>query len=491
MSKKISIGVALALMMIVAAVTLSVTMIFSKQMFNNTVSNITEREALYDKISEIDSFVRKNYNGNIDEEQLLDGISLGYMAGIHDTYGRYYSAEEYAEIIKDNEGQIVGIGITASKTESGYIKVEEVYPDSPAELAGIEAGELIVKVNDIDLSLETYEEGKNAISGKAGTTLSLVVRNGTEDRSIPEIVRRKVQKPTIYHETYDNVGYIKITDFNDATYDQFRKAVESLVDDKVQSLIFDLRNNGGGTVDSVIKMLDLLLPEGDIATATYKDGRVEVLGTSDASCVELPMVVLTNKGTASAAELFTQALKDYGVAKSVGEKTYGKGTMQVYHKLKDGSAIKLTIAKYNPPKSPNYDGVGIQPNYEVLLTEDQVKNFSNLTEETDPQLKKALELAKAGLVSLPEDDEENEGLEDLEDLEEELDEDSDSEKTDKNKDDDEEEDEEDKDTSNKDEDDEKSDTKSDKDKDTEDEDTDSEDEEEEDTESEKDSSSKK
>lgn len=403
MNKKISLGAALALMMIVAAVTLSVTMIFSKQMFNNTVSNITEREALYDKISEIDSFVRKNYNGTIDEEKLLDGLSLGYMAGIRDTYGRYYSAEEYAEVVKGTEGKVVGIGITASKTESGYIKVEEVYPDSPAELAGIQAGELIVKVNDIDLTPETYEEGKNAISGKAGTTLSLVVRNGTEDRSIPEIVRRKVQRPTVYQKTIDNVGYVKIIDFNDTTYDQFKKAVESLVESGVQSLIFDVRNNGGGTVDSVIKMLDFLLPEGDIATATYKDGRVEVLGTSDASCVELPMVVLTNKTTASAAELFTQALKDYGVAKSVGEKTYGKGTMQVYHKLKDGSAIKLTIAKYNPPKSQNYDGIGIQPDYEVLLTEEQAKNFSSLTEENDPQLIKALELAKAGLTALPED----------------------------------------------------------------------------------------
>lgn len=403
MNKKISLGAALALMMIVAAVTLSVTMIFSKQMFNNTVSNITEREALYDKISEIDSFVRKNYNGTIDEEKLLDGLSLGYMAGIRDTYGRYYSAEEYAEVVKGTEGKVVGIGITASKTESGYIKVEEVYPDSPAELAGIQAGELIVKVNDIDLTPETYEEGKNAISGKAGTTLSLVVRNGTEDRSIPEIVRRKVQRPTVYQKTIDNVGYVKIIDFNDTTYDQFKKAVESLVESGVQSLIFDVRNNGGGTVDSVIKMLDFLLPEGDIATATYKDGRVEVLGTSDASCVELPMVVLTNKTTASAAELFTQALKDYGVAKSVGEKTYGKGTMQVYHKLKDGSAIKLTIAKYNPPKSQNYDGIGIQPDYEVLLTEEQTKNFSSLTEENDPQLIKALELAKAGLTALPED----------------------------------------------------------------------------------------
>ena len=139
-------------------------------------------------------------------------------------------------------------------------------------------------------------------------------------------------------------------------------------------------------------MLDMLLPEGTIATATYRDGSTEVLGTSDANCIDKPMVVLTNENTASAAELFTQALRDYGVAKSVGTTTFGKGVMQVTHSLKDGSAIRITVAQYNPPKSANYDGVGIKPDYEVTLTEDQVKAFDTLDETTDPQLKKALEI---------------------------------------------------------------------------------------------------
>lgn len=391
MNRKISLGTALAMMFVVAAVTLSTTMLYSRNQFNKTVSSITEREALYDKLAEIDSYVRNNYINTLDEDHLLDAIAYGYMAGIKDPYGRYYSVEEYEEISRQTEGKIVGIGITATKTENGYIRVEEVYPDSPADAAQIVPGELIIKVNDIDLSPETYDEGIKEISGKAGTTLTLVVRNGSEDREVKEITRRKVQKPTVYTRTFGSTGYVRITEFSGVTYDQFKVATENLLNSGATSLVFDVRNNGGGTLDSVIKMLDMLLPEGDIATSVDKNGNVKVLGVSDASYINVPMAVLTNKNTASAAELFTQALKDYNVAKSVGEKTYGKGTMQVYHKLKDGSAIKVTTNKYNPPISPNYDGVGIKPDYEVTL-EGELLDVELIDPAMDAQLQKALEL---------------------------------------------------------------------------------------------------
>lgn len=391
MNRKISLGTALAMMFVVAAVTLSTTMLYSRNQFNKTVSSITEREALYDKLAEIDSYVRNNYINTLDEDHLLDAIAYGYMAGIKDPYGRYYSVEEYEEISRQTEGKIVGIGITATKTENGYIRVEEVYPDSPADAAQIVPGELIIKVNDIDLSPETYDEGIKEISGKAGTTLTLVVRNGLEDREVKEITRRKVQKPTVYTRTFGSTGYVRITEFSGVTYDQFKVATENLLNSGATSLVFDVRNNGGGTLDSVIKMLDMLLPEGDIATSVDKNGNVKVLGVSDTSYINVPMAVLTNKNTASAAELFTQALKDYNVAKSVGEKTYGKGTMQVYHKLKDGSAIKVTTNKYNPPISPNYDSVGIKPDYEVAL-EGELLDVELIDPAMDAQLQKALEL---------------------------------------------------------------------------------------------------
>lgn len=396
MNKKISLGAALALMLIITAVTFSVTMIFSRQMFSTTITNISEKQAMYDKLSEIDSYVRQNYYGTIDETNLNDYISTGYIAGLSDRYAAYYSASDYSALQQENAGQLVGIGIRATKNESGFIEVTEVYPDSPALEAGIQAGDLIVKVNDIDVTNDTYESAITEIGGQAGTKLSLTVRRDNTDQEIAEITRRVVVTPTVYSRMINNAGYIRITDFNENTYDQFKQAVEDLVGNQnAQALIFDVRNNTGGLVDPAIKMLDMLLPEGTIATATYRDGSTEVLGTSDASCVELPMVVLTNENTASAAELFTQALRDYGVAQSVGTTTYGKGVMQVTHSLKDGSAIRITVAQYNPPTSGNYDGVGLTPDYEVTLTEEQQQAFDTLDETTDPQLKKALEVLNA------------------------------------------------------------------------------------------------
>ena len=396
MNKKISLGAALALMFVITAVTFSITMIFSRQMFSATVTNVSQREAMYDKLAEIDSYVRKNYYGTIDETTLNDYLSLGYIAGISDRYATYYSAEDYAAKQQEDAGKLVGIGIRATKNESGFIQVTEVYPDSPAAEAGIKTGDMIVKVNDVDVTADTYEKAISEIGGKAGTKVNLTVRSDNKDREISEITRRVVVTPTVYSKMIGTAGYIQIVDFNENTYDQFKKAVEDLIGNQnAQSLIFDLRNNTGGLVDPAVKMLDMLLPEGTIATATYRDGSTEVLGTSDANCIDKPMVVLTNEMTASAAELFTQALRDYGVAKSVGTTTYGKGVMQVTHSLKDGSAIRITVAQYNPPKSPNYDGVGIKPDYEVALSEEQQKNFANLDETTDPQLKKALEITKS------------------------------------------------------------------------------------------------
>ncbi len=396
MNKKIPLGTALALMFVITAVTFSITMIFSRQMFSTTVTNISQREAMYDKLAEIDNYVRKNYYGTIDETNLNDYLSLGYIAGLSDRYANYYSATDYAAKQQQDAGKIVGIGIRATKNESGFIQVTEVYSDSPAAEAGITSGDVIVKVNDVDVTAETYDKAIGEIGGKAGTKVSLTVRRDNKDREISEITRRVVVTPTVYPRMIGTAGYIKIVDFNENTYDQFKKAVEDLIGNKnAESLIFDLRNNTGGLISPAIKMLDMLLPEGTIATASYRDGSTEVLGTSDANCINKPMVVLTNEVTASAAELFTQALRDYGVAKSVGATTYGKGVMQVTHSLKDGSAIRVTVAQYNPPKSPNYDGVGIKPDYEVALSEDQQKIFDMLDENTDPQLKKALEITKA------------------------------------------------------------------------------------------------
>lgn len=391
MNKKISLGTAVTIVAIVAAITFSVTMVFSMKTFNSKVSNLREREELYSKLAEIDGLIRDIYIGDVDQDVLLDSIANGYIAGIGDKYAKYLTAAEYNEMKRNNEGNTIGIGLEAAKDESGYIKVVSVYSGTPAETAGIQKDDLIVSVDSQDVVATGYNQAIALMKGEAGTTVEITIRRDTEEKTL-EVTRKVITIPSVSYRLIEKNGYIKIKEFNDNTVTQFNTAVNALISQGATGLIFDVRDNPGGTLDSVSKILDTLLPEGDIVSATYKNGTTKVLYKSDKKQVSLPMVVLTNSNSASAAELFSQALKDYNKAKTVGEKTYGKGVMQSVYKLVDGSAIDMTVAKFNPPKSPNFDGIGVIPDYEVKLSTEQKKNFSNLDETTDPQLKKAIEV---------------------------------------------------------------------------------------------------
>ena len=394
MSKRIiSVGVAIALMIVTAALTFSLTMVYSQAKFNNRVYNIKEREQVYTKLSEIDSVIRQNYVGEIDEDNLNNSIARGYVSGIGDRYADYYTAEEYAQYLTSNEGKIVGIGVGIKQDESGYILVTELYENSTAAEAGILEGDLIIKVGDITVTRDTYAQAVKAVSGEAGTTVTLVVRRDSEDLSPIDVLRKEYDVVSVKSSMLsDTVGYIRITEFNNNTVSQFKKAINNLEASGVKGIVFDVRNNPGGSVTSVSQILDILLPEGPIVSATYKDGKTEIVAMSDKSEMTLPMAVVTNSSTASAAELFTQALKDYNKAQSIGTKTYGKGVMQAIKRLNDGSAINLTIAKYNPPKGINYDGVGVMPDVEVAFPQELETEMFELSYEEDPQLLKAFDI---------------------------------------------------------------------------------------------------
>ncbi|WP_052446861.1 S41 family peptidase [Candidatus Soleaferrea massiliensis] len=392
MNKKISLGAALSAIIITIAVTFSITMVFSMQSFNEKVLSLEERENMYTKVAEVDRLVRQNYIGTIDEEYLNDEIADGYIRGTGDTYGTYLTAKQYKQLMDSYTGKMVGIGIGSEKDASGYIKVKQVYDESPAESAGLKEGDLIVKVDDLDITTNNYSDAIDKLSGEAGTKVTIVIHRDTQEITT-EITRRQFEIRTVESKMIgDQNGYIKITEFNDSTTTQFQDALDELADQGAQSLIFDVRGNPGGTINSVADILDILLPEGTIVSATYKNGKTEVLKESDADEVELPMVVITNEKSASAAELFTQALKDYDKAKSVGAKTFGKGSMQTVFQLSDGSALDLTVAKYNPPMSDNFDGIGVKPDYEVQLPADVLSGEVALAEANDSQLQKALEV---------------------------------------------------------------------------------------------------
>ena len=391
MSRKISLGTAIALAMLFGILVAVMTLLFFMNSQNANLHNFQSRASLYSKIDEIDKYVRDNYFGDISEEFLADYMARGYMVGLGDQYSTYLTAEEYQWVMTSYDGQTANIGIEVQVEASGYMQVLSVYPDSPAESKGVQVGDLIVKVDDLSISAATFDEAKSALQGDSGTTVDLTLRRVGEEHTV-EITRRKIEVPSVDYRVIEHIGYIRIKEFNDNTPTQFRRALDRLQAQEVTALCFDVRDNPGGTLNAVTEILDILLPAGDIVSATYRNGDTVVLATSDASEIDMPMAVLINQKSASSAELFAQALKDYNKARTVGVATFGKGMMQTIHKLTDGSAIELTIAQYNPPRSANFDGVGVKPDYEVKLTADQEKALSQMDENTDPQMRKAMEL---------------------------------------------------------------------------------------------------
>ncbi len=394
MNKNITLGKAIALMALTAAVTIALTMVFSTTVFNLKLSSINERQAIYEKITEINDIVRENYNEEINETTLLDNISKGFAYGIGDIYAEYYTAQEYSQFKDDLGGKTVGIGTGIVKDAEGYARLVSVYEDSPAQISGLQKGDQLVKIAGIDV-LTSYTEAVNSLKGDAGAPVVVTYRRAGEEFEI-EITRRKVTVPSIETEILDsNISYIKVTDFNSNTPTQFESAVSSAISEKRTGIIIDIRNNGGGTLKSAAEMIDLIVPEGPVVSSKKKDSEAKVIYKSDSAEVNIPIAVLVNKNTASAAELFACALRDYGKAKLVGSQTYGKGVMQDVYPLSDGSAIKITTAEFNPPISENFNGVGLKPDFVVDLSAEQEKLWYELTVDTDPQLIKALSVVKA------------------------------------------------------------------------------------------------
>lgn len=394
MNKKVSLGAAICFMAIAAAITFTITMSFAKNIFNSKIANVDERANVYEKLAEIDQIVRNNALEDIDEDALMNAIADGYMAGLNDDYAYYMDQDEYQNYQMDNDGELIGIGITVSLDESGYILVNDVTPDSPAAVAGIQAGDLIVRIDDTDVLSVGYNEATAMVRGEEGTRVNITVRRNQEELTL-EAVRTKITTTSVSYRMIGENGYIKITGFDATTPDDFKAAVSDLQSQGATGLIFDVRNNPGGLLDGVAKVLDFLLPEGDIVSVTDSKGNTEVLYESDENSVDMPMVVLVDGNTASAAELFSAALRDYNKAELVGVNTFGKGIMQTAYSLSDGSAINLTTHYYNPPSGVNFHGVGLKPDYEVNLTPDQQLSLSELSDEENAQLQKAISVLDA------------------------------------------------------------------------------------------------
>lgn len=375
MNKKISLGLAVSLIAIASAITFILTYFFSLQSF----SKKTEK---YNVLQAVDSYVRENFYGDIDENNIRDGILKGYISGLSDRYSRYLTADEFVDEKSENAGEMTGLGFTLEENENGYIRIAEIMPDSPVSETDIKPDDFIVAVNGADVLEMGFDKSIESMSGTDGEKITVTIRRDGVDKDYT-LTRRHIEVMTVTGEMLENyVGYIKISGFKQNTSQQFIDLLEQFKSDGANGFIFDVRENGGGLLTSLEKCLDPLLPEGVIATAEYSDGHTETIVNSDETETNLPMIVLVNGHTASAAELFAASLKDFGKAELVGSQTYGKGVMQTTTELSNGGAVVLTIAEYKTSVSECYDGVGLTPDYTV----------ENENDDTDEQYNKAVEI---------------------------------------------------------------------------------------------------
>ena len=396
MNKKISLGAAIAYMAIVAAVVFCLTMFYSENRYNSMYNNIIEREREYALLSEIDQYARSHYAGDLEEETLRAGIASGYISGLGDPYARFLTDREYEAYQQTESQRYVGIGVVTDLDVDGYIRVRTVYPQSPAASAQMQAGDLIVSVDDTAATKDNYTELVGSFRGAAGTKVTLIYRRDTEERTV-ELTRREIDIPTISTTMLENVAYLRFSSITNNTSQHLEAAIRQASQNGATALIFDIRGIESDNVTVIGNMLDILL--GKMTTIYQEDasGISQELMSSDESEVELPMVVLTDNTTAGTTELFAQALRDTGKARTVGETTFGKGTQQSFYKLKNGSAIYLTVARYAGPSGETYDQVGVPADYEVAYPAEMDKTATMGDPEYDSQLRRAMEIASAAV----------------------------------------------------------------------------------------------
>ncbi len=402
MNKKISLGIAIGIMALVAAATFIITYNYSMKVFNNTVKSVSEKEEIYTKLSEMDKYVRANYIGELDEDILMSSIMEGYIDGISDEYADYYTADEYAEILRLDSGVTIGLGITWEKENSGYIKILSVNEGSSSANAGLMAGDIITAVNNTDVIAYEggYDEASSLLNCTEGTKVKLHIKRvnekGISEFFAVDAVSEKTEIVSVTSRLIDTVGYIKITAFNGKTPDQFRSAINGLLEGGAEALVFDVRDNDGGLIEALQSSIDCILGDKDVVTARFANKEEVVVKTTEAEKISMPMTVIINGNTASCAELFALALRDEANAQIVGSQSFGKGVMQYTHKLNGGAAVKVTVASLSTSKSGDFNGVGIKPNFEVALPADA--DLSTLSEEEimqqDPQLIKAIEVVQ-------------------------------------------------------------------------------------------------
>lgn len=348
---------------------------------------------IFGKIDLLEALTGKYYLNKIDKDSIEENIYKGYAKGLQDPYAEYYTKEEYKQLSEEDAGQYEGIGISVAKdTDTGYAEIISVFKDQPAYKAGLKTGDLIIAVNKKSTTDMELQDVVSEIKKKENKKVVLTIYRDKKSKDYT-VEKSSVQLDTVSYKMKDNkIGYISVSQFLENTGDQFDKAVTALEKQGMKSLIIDLRDNGGGMLNTCTQMVSRVIAKDKMIVYTKdKNGKKEEFKSDSDKTVDVPMVILTNGNTASASEIMTGCLKDYGKATVVGTKTYGKGIVQSIMPLPDGSAIKFTIAKYYTPNGTDIHKKGIKPDVEVKISDAQWKK-AQTDEEADTQLKKAMEI---------------------------------------------------------------------------------------------------
>lgn len=400
MSKKISLGVAATIAIIAMAVTFSLTMVVSMKMFNTTVSSVKNKERQYNKLSEIDRFVRAGEYFTIDEDTLNDRLAAGYMNGINDKYAVYYTAKEYSEKQSVEKGTLTGIGVAVvNDTSSGYARIIRLYDNSPAAEAGMQVGGFITAINDESTrNITSTARLTSKLLGEEGTTTTITYLTPDRQEQQLNLVHSNYKTPSIYTRQMvaDTCGYIRIDAFTSGTASEFKAAVDELLQQGANSLVFDLRDNTGENLNAALVAADYCVPSGEIAKQQDRDGNVTVLRMSDETEINVPIVCLVNGSTAGSAELFANALRKMAGATLVGTQTAGKGVvMSDAQSFSDGSAAYITVGLLLDNEDQTWNEECLRPDIDAALSVDEQNAYYDYTLDTDPQISKAVNAATA------------------------------------------------------------------------------------------------
>lgn len=348
------------------------------------------------KLQFLDTLINRYYlyEDEVKKDELVEGLYAGYLAALGDPYSAYFTEEETEALFESVSGEFYGVGAVLSQDiKTGRVTITQVYEDSPADKAGLLAGDVLTQVDDHKITDESLDEVVNWIKGEQGTEVTLRVLRSEKETEVTAI-RDIVKAMTVRYEMKEGqIGYVYIQEFDDVTLDQFKEALNALEEQGMCGLVIDIRNNPGGNLDTVVEMLKLILPEGDIVSIKDRDGEQEKYTCDGTHEFAKPLAVLVNQYSASASEIFSGAIQDYEIGEIIGMKTYGKGVVQDILDLGDGTSVKITTAEYFLPSGRSINEKGITPDVEVEYAYDETNP------EYDNQLEKALEIVREQIRS--------------------------------------------------------------------------------------------